>query len=79
MAVRVTSAVMGAKFDSIMDYRLKRDGKLLPAEAVYFQNTSEALVTFNLNELATGTYDVVIEKKWRRKERNEIGLYGGTG
>lgn len=69
----VTSAVMGAKFDSIMDYRLKRDGKLLPAEAVYFQNTSEALVTFNLNELATGTYDVVIEKNGGVKKEMKSG------
>lgn len=58
-----TSTVYGAKFDSIMDYRLKRDNRVLPAEAIYFQNSSESLVTFNLNEEALGTYDVVVEKQ----------------
>lgn len=68
-----TSRVMGAKFDSIMDYRLKREDRILPAEAIYFQNSSESLVTFNLNEEALGTYDVVVEKKGGVKSEVKSG------
>lgn len=68
-----TSRVMGAKFDSIMDYRLKREDRILPAEAIYFQNSSESLVTFNLNEEALGTYDVVVEKKGDVKSEVKSG------
>ncbi|WP_455626995.1 CARDB domain-containing protein [Parabacteroides johnsonii] len=68
-----TSRVLGAKFDSIMDYRLKRDNRILPAEAIYFQNSSEALVTFDLDEEALGTYDVIVEKNGGVKSEMKSG------
>lgn len=58
-----TSRVLGAKFDSIMDYRLKREERIIPAEAIYFQNSSESLVSFHLDEEPLGVYDVVVEKQ----------------
>lgn len=68
-----TSLVLGAKFDSIMDYRLRRGERILPAEAIYFQNSSESLVTFNLTEEALGTYDVVMEKQGGVKSELKSG------
>jgi PKD repeat protein len=57
----VTSAVSGAKFDSIMDFRLRTASGFIPAEAVYMENQSAAWVTFNLKETPTGNYDVEAE------------------
>ena len=68
-----TSLVLGAKFDSIMDYRLRQGERILPAEAIYFQNSSESLVTFNLTEEALGTYDVVMEKQGGVKSELKSG------
>ncbi|MDR2622557.1 MAG: PKD domain-containing protein, partial [Dysgonamonadaceae bacterium] len=57
----VTSSVSGAKFDSIMDFRLKTPDGFIPAEAVYVENQSAAWVTFNLKATPAGNYDVEAE------------------
>jgi PKD repeat protein len=57
----VTSAVSGAKFDSIMDFRLKTHDGFVPAEAVYVENQSAAWITFNLKGTLAGNYDVEAE------------------
>lgn len=56
-----------------MDYRLKRDNRVLPAEAIYFQNSSEALVTFDLDEETLGMYDVIVEKNGGVKSEMKSG------
>ena len=57
----VSTDVRGALFDSIMDFRLKLAEKVIPAEAVTFNGMTSSRVTFNLNNAATGAYDVVSE------------------
>ena len=44
-----------------MDFRLKLAEKVIPAEAVTFNGMTSSRVTFNLNDAATGSYDVVSE------------------
>ena len=57
----VSTDIKGALFDSIMDFRLKLAEKVIPAEAVTFNGMTSSRVTFNLNNAATGAYDVVSE------------------
>lgn len=57
----VSTDVRGALFDSIMDFRLKLAEKEIPAETVTFNGMTSSRVTFNLNDAATGAYDVVSE------------------
>jgi len=57
----VTTQIVGAKFDTIMDFRLANSNGYLPAEKVFFHNSTESYVTFNLRDQATGVYDVVAE------------------
>lgn len=57
----VSTDINGALFDSIMDFRLKLDEKIIPAEAVTFNGMTKSRVTFNLNDAETGSYDVVSE------------------
>ncbi len=57
----VSTDVRGALFDSIMDFRLKLAETTIPAEAVTFNGMTSSRVTFNLNNAATGSYDVVSE------------------
>ena len=57
----VSTDIKGALFDSIMDFRLKLAEKTIPAEAVSFNGMTSSRVTFNLNNAATGTYNVVSE------------------
>ena len=57
----LTTQVLGAKFDSIMDFRLMQGEEYLPAEKVFFSNSTESFVTFNLKDVPTGMYDVVAE------------------
>ena len=57
----VSADIKGALFDSIMDFRLKLAEKTIPAEAVSFNGMTSSRVTFNLNNAATGTYNVVSE------------------
>lgn len=57
----VTSDITGAKLDTIMDFYLKNQDQRFPAEAIYFQNQTYSIVSFNLDStlLKLGTYDVV--------------------
>ncbi|MBQ5730619.1 MAG: hypothetical protein IIV57_03270, partial [Bacteroidaceae bacterium] len=57
----VSTDINGALFDSIMDFRLKLDEKVIPAEAVTFNGMTKSRVTFNLNDAETGSYDLVSE------------------
>lgn len=57
----LTTEIHGALLDSIMDFRLARDGKMIPAEAVTFHDQTYSHVTFNLKDAKTGSYDVVSE------------------
>lgn len=57
----LSTEIHGALLDSIMDFRLARDGEIIPAEAVTFHDQTSSKVTFNLNDAATGSYDVVTE------------------
>ncbi len=57
----VTTQVLGAKFDSIMDFRLVQGDDFMPAEKVFFSNSTESFVTFNLKEMAAGQYAVEAE------------------
>ena len=57
----VTTQIIGAKFDTIMDFRLANSNGYLPAEKVFFNNSTESFVTFNLRDQEPGVYDVVAE------------------
>ena len=57
----VTTQIIGAKFDTIMDFRLANGNGYLPAEKVFFNNSTESYVTFNLRDQDPGVYDVVAE------------------
>lgn len=57
----VSTDVNGALFDSIMDFRLKLEQTVIPAEAVTYNGMTRSRVTFNLNNAEVGSYDVVSE------------------
>lgn len=57
----VSTDINGALFDSIMDFRLKMDREVIPAESVTYNGMTKTRVTFNLNKAETGSYDVVSE------------------
>ena len=57
----VTTQIIGAKFDTIMDFRLANSNSYLPAEKVFFHNSTESYATFNLRDQETGVYDMVAE------------------
>ncbi len=57
----VTTKVTGAKFDSIMDFRLVQGDDYLPAEKVFFSNSTETYTTFDLAEMPLGTYAMEAE------------------
>jgi len=57
----ITTKVTGAKFDSIMDFRLMQGGEYLPAEKVFFRNSTETFTTFDLVDMPAGTYDMIAE------------------
>ena len=57
----VTTQIIGAKFDTIMDFRLANSNGYLPAEKVFFHNSTESYATFNLRDQETGVYDMVAE------------------
>lgn len=57
----ITTKVTGAKFDSIMDFRLVNGGDYLPAEKVFFSNSTQTFTTFDLVDMPTGTYDMIAE------------------
>jgi subtilase family serine protease len=57
----VTTKITGAKFDSVMDFRLVRGGVYLPAAKVHFSNSTETYTTFDLAEMPLGTYAMEAE------------------
>lgn len=57
----ITTKVTGAKFDSIMDFRLVQGGEYLPAEKVFFSNSTETYTTFDLVDMPAGTYAMEAE------------------
>jgi len=57
----VTTKIVGAKFDTIMDFRLTKDNDYLPAEKVKFTNTNEVYATFNLVDIPIGVYNMQAE------------------
>ena len=57
----ITTKVTGAKFDSIMDVRLVQGNDYLPAEKVFFSNSTETFTTFDLAEMPLGTYAMEAE------------------
>ena len=57
----ITTKVIGAKFDSIMDFRLVQGPDYLPAEKVFFSNSTEVFTTFDLAEMPLGTYAMEAE------------------
>lgn len=57
----LSTEIHGALLDSIMDFRLARDGEMIPAESITFYDQTSTKATFNLNDAKTGSYDVVSE------------------
>ena len=57
----VTTKIVGANFDTIMDFRLTKDNDYLPAEKVKFTNTNEVYATFNLIDIPIGVYNMQAE------------------
>lgn len=57
----LTTKITGAKFDSIMDFRLVQGSQYLPAEKVFFSNSTETYTTFDLAEMPLGTFAVEAE------------------
>ena len=57
----LSTEIHGALLDSIMDFRLAREGEVIPAEAITFYDQTSSKATFNLNDAQTGSYDVVSE------------------
>ena len=57
----VTTQIIGARFDTIMDFRLANSNSYLPAEKIFFRNSTETFATFNLRDQETGVYDMVAE------------------
>ena len=57
----VTTKVTGARFDTVMDFRLTSANGTYPASKVRYVNPSEAYVTFDLTDAPEGTYNMVAE------------------
>ena len=57
----LSTEINGALLDSIMDFRLAREGEMIPAESITFYDQTSSKATFNLNDAETGSYDVVSE------------------
>lgn len=57
----ITTQIIGAKFESVMDFRLAQGNGHLPAEKVFFTNSTETYATFNLTDMPAGSYDMIAE------------------
>ena len=57
----ITTKVTGAKFDSIMNIRLIQGDDYLPANIVYFSNSTESYATFDLVDMPVGKYSMEAE------------------
>lgn len=57
----ISTEIHGALLDSIMDFRLAREGGMIPAESITFYDQTSTRASFNLNDAAIGSYDIVSE------------------
>lgn len=57
----ISTEIHGALLDSIMDFRLAREGEMIPAESITFYDQTSTRASFNLNDAETGSYDIVSE------------------
>ena len=57
----LTTQITGAKFDTIMDFRLTTDSGYYPAQKVLFDNSTKGYVTFNLTDMPAGIYNIEAE------------------
>lgn len=57
----ISTEIHGALLDSIMDFRLVREEEIIPAESITFHDQTSSKATFNLNDVETGSYDVISE------------------
>lgn len=57
----ITTEIHGALLDSIMDFRLSRNGNVIPIESMTFYDQTSTKATFNLNNANTGVYDIISE------------------
>lgn len=57
----LTTRIRGAKFDTIMDFRLEQNGQFIPASKIHVKNSTDAYATFDLTYTNPGEYDVVAE------------------
>lgn len=57
----ISTEIHGALLDSIMDFRLTREGEMIPAESITFYDQTSTRASFNLNDAETGSYDIVSE------------------
>lgn len=57
----ISTNIRGAMLDSIMDFRLVNKNGTIPAEILHYKGSTSTVVTFNLNDVELGRYDVVSE------------------
>lgn len=57
----ISTEIHGALLDSIMDFRLAREGEIIPAESITFYDQTSSKASFNLHDAQTGSYDVISE------------------
>ena len=57
----LSTMIHGALFDSIMDFRLTREGEKILTDKILYIDPTSSHVTFNLNDAEIGSYDVVSE------------------
>lgn len=56
-----TTEIHGSQFDTVMDFRLVKEGVKIPAEKVTFVNSTKVYATFNLTDQAEGVYSLEAE------------------
>lgn len=56
-----TTEIRGSQFDTVMDFRLVKEGVKIPAEKVTFVNSTKVYATFNLTDQAEGIYSLEAE------------------
>lgn len=56
-----TTEIRGSQFDTVMDFRLVKEGVKIPAEKVTFVNSTKVYATFNLTDQSEGVYSLEAE------------------
>lgn len=56
-----TVEIRGSQFDTVMDFRLVKEGVKIPAEKVTFVNSTKVYATFNLTDQSEGVYSLEAE------------------